>query len=86
MFSTILLIATVILCGRIRADVSHLKSLADSINGNHYRGFNGYNYNPPSHQLPSPAPNPPTTTTFRPEIIVNKGIDETFFLSCQLKK
>ncbi|XP_031620390.1 uncharacterized protein LOC116338947, partial [Contarinia nasturtii] len=79
MFSTNLFIATVIFCGRIRADVSHLKSLAGSISNNHFRGFNGYNYNPPSHQLPSPAPNPPTST-FRPEIIVNKAEPSNTYL------
>lgn len=68
-FATVLVILAVFWV-QIKADVSHLKS---HLSNNHFQAFNGYNYNPPIHQLPSPAPNPPTTT-FIPEIIVNKGI------------
>lgn len=47
-----------LICANAQADVSHL------VHGNDQ--FNGYNYEPPSNPLPLP-------TTFRPEIIVNKG-------------
>lgn len=62
----------------IAADVSHLKSsgASKSANDDHFSVFNGYDYSPPAQQLPSPAPfpYPPPSTTFLPEIIVNKGI------------
>lgn len=47
-----------LICANTWADVSHL------VPGNNQ--FNGYNYDPPSNPLPLP-------TTFRPEIIINKG-------------
>lgn len=74
---SILLIFSTILCVSIKADVSSLTA----INNNHFRAFNGYNYDPPLQQLPSPAPIPPTSTTFIPEIIVNKGINEIVFVN-----
>lgn len=72
MFRPIFVILSTICCAAIKADVSHLMP----INNHNFRAFNGYNYNPPSPQLPSPAP--PPTTTFFPEIIVNKGIEWKF--------
>lgn len=72
MWPQIFIISSIIY--RIEADVSHLKSLTKN---NHFSAFNGYYYNPPAQQLPSPAPPPPPqlppSTTFLPEIIVNKG-------------
>ena len=67
-----IIVSVIYFCIRTAADVSHLKT-----HHNHFQSFNGYNYNPPLHQLPSPAPQP-ITTTFRPEIIVNKGIRAGF--------
>lgn len=73
MWREIFAISLIISYNWITADVSHLKSSSDN---HHFSVFNGYDYNPPAQQLPSPAPfpYPPSSTTFLPEIIVNKGI------------
>lgn len=68
-FITVLVVSAMF-WAQIKADISHLKS---HLNSKHFQAFSGYNYNPPIHQLPSPAPEPLPTTTFIPEIIVNKG-------------
>lgn len=73
MFCTICMGFMAIYCATVKADISHLKSLGISKSINHFQTFSGYNYDPPSPQLPSPAP-PQFTTTFLPEIIVNKGM------------
>lgn len=81
MWREIFVICSIIGCNWITADVSHLKSSSASKtsiadNHNHFSVFHGYEYSPPAQQLPSPAPfpYPPSSTTFLPEIIVNKGI------------
>lgn len=79
MWREIFVICLIISCNWITADVSHLKSLsaskATNDDNHHFSVFNGYDYSPPAQQLPSPAPfpYPPPSTTFLPEIIVNKG-------------
>lgn len=67
--------AICLIISRTMADVSHLKS-SKTTSDDHFSVFNGYDYSPPAQQLPSPAPfpYPPPSTTFLPEIIVNKGI------------
>lgn len=72
MFSRFIVICAIFHGYAVEADVSHLKSFTALTNNNHYSAFNGYHYDRPSQSLPSPAP-PPSSTTFIPEIIVNKG-------------
>lgn len=82
MWRIIFVICLIISCNWISwitADVSHLKSLSASKTTNdnhhhHFSAFNGYDYNPPTLPSPAPYPYPPSSTTFLPEIIVNKGI------------
>lgn len=72
MFGRFAVTFAIIFGNQVQADVSHLKSLTASTNNNHYSAFNGYYYDRPSQSLPSPAP-PPSSTTFIPEIVANKG-------------
>lgn len=74
MWLKIFAISLIVNCKWITADVSHLKPLSATINDNnhHFAVFNGYEYGPPA-LLPSPAPYPLPSTTFLPEIIVNRG-------------
>lgn len=53
-------------CVVIHGDVSSLKTFSFGRNHEQRKAFNGYYYNPPTTSLP-------TTTTFLPEIIINKG-------------
>lgn len=62
----------------VEADVSHFKTFTASTNNNQFSVFDGYQYDPPSLQLPSPAP--PPLTTFIPQIVANKGIISAIFL------